>query len=113
MANGRGNGHDPSRLDRLEGLVEVLVNQHIEFNDEHRRLLTAQVVLTERVDKLAVQVAELRQSMVELRFSQQRTDEQLSKTAEQLRQTAEQSKLTDERLNTLLDAVGIIRQRLP
>lgn len=49
MAN---NGHDPDRLDRLEGLVEVLVNRHLEFEEEHKRLLTAQVVLTDRMDRL-------------------------------------------------------------
>ncbi len=50
MAN---NGHDPTRLDRLEGLVEVLVNRHLEFEEEHKRLLIAQVVLTDRIDRLA------------------------------------------------------------
>jgi hypothetical protein len=46
------NGHDPDRLDRLEGLVEVLVNRHLEFEEEHKRLLIAQVVLTDRMDRL-------------------------------------------------------------
>jgi hypothetical protein len=50
MAN---NGHDPGRLDRLEGLVEVLFNRHLEFEEEHKRLLIAQVVLTGRIDRLA------------------------------------------------------------
>ncbi len=49
MAN---NGHDPSRLDRLEGLVEVLLNRHLEFEEEHKRLLIAQVVLTDRMDRM-------------------------------------------------------------
>jgi hypothetical protein len=47
------NGHDPSRLDRLEALIEVLVNRHLEFEQEHKQLLTAQVVLTDRVDRIA------------------------------------------------------------
>jgi predicted transcriptional regulator len=46
------NGHVPDRLDRLEGLVEVLFNRHLEFEEEHKRLLTAQVVLTDRMDRL-------------------------------------------------------------
>jgi hypothetical protein len=54
MANdGQTNGHGESRLDRLEGLVEVLVNEHIYFADEHKKLLTAQVVLTDRMTELA------------------------------------------------------------
>ena len=47
------NGHDPDRLDRLEGLVEVLVNRHLEFEEEHKSLLIAQVVLTDRMDRMA------------------------------------------------------------
>ncbi len=46
------DGHDPTRLDRLEALLEVLVNRHLEFEQEHKQLLTAQVVLTDRVDKI-------------------------------------------------------------
>jgi hypothetical protein len=53
------NGSGKSRLDRLEGLMELLVDEHVKFNDEHKRLLTAQVVLTDRVDKLAVTMQEL------------------------------------------------------
>ena len=41
-----------SRLDRLEGLVEVLIDDHIKFSDEHKKLLIAQVVLTDRLDRL-------------------------------------------------------------
>lgn len=41
------------RLRRLEDFVEVLANEHIQFAEEHRRLLTAQVVLTDRIDRLA------------------------------------------------------------
>ncbi len=59
------NGHDPSRLDRLEALVEVLVNRHIEFEQEHRQLLTAQVVLTDRLDRLTSRVDRIAQSQLE------------------------------------------------
>lgn len=56
MAN---NGHDPDRLDRLEGLVEVLFNRHLEFEEEHKRLLTAQVVLNDQLQRLTDRVDRL------------------------------------------------------
>jgi FtsZ-binding cell division protein ZapB len=59
------------RLRRLEDFVEVLANEHIQFAEEHRRLLTAQVVLTDRVDKLAQRI----ESLAEV---QAHTDERLS-----------------------------------
>jgi hypothetical protein len=49
----------PSRLDRIESLVERLVADHLTFRDEHRALLTAQVLLTDRMDKLTVTMQEL------------------------------------------------------
>jgi hypothetical protein len=36
-----------SRLDRMEGLMPLLIDDHLKFSDEHNRLLKAQVVLTE------------------------------------------------------------------
>jgi len=53
------NGHAKSRLDRLEGLMELLIDDRLKFSDEHKLLLKAQVVLTDRVDKLALTVREL------------------------------------------------------
>ena len=50
------NGNTERRLTRLEEFVEVLANEHVAFAEEHRRLLTAQVVLTDRMDKLAVRM---------------------------------------------------------
>ena len=47
------NGRTERRLTRLEEFVEVLANEHIQFAEEHRRLLTAQVILTDRMDRLA------------------------------------------------------------
>jgi hypothetical protein len=47
------NGHATSRLDRMEGLMQLLIDDHLKFSDEHNRLLTAQVVLADRMEKLA------------------------------------------------------------
>ena len=82
---GEGNGQGQSRLDRLEGLMQLLIDDHLKFDDEHKRLLTAQVVLTDRVDKLAAAVQEL----------------------------AGAQKHTDERLNVLITIVDGIVRRMP
>jgi hypothetical protein len=84
MENVEQNGHGNPRMDRLEKLMDLLITDHLTFSDEHRKLLTAQVVLTDRVDKLAVSVQELRDAQ----------------------------KHTDERLNALITVVdGLVRNR--
>jgi len=44
------NGHSPSRLDRMEGLMQLLIDDHLKFRDDLRQLLTAQVVQGDRID---------------------------------------------------------------
>jgi hypothetical protein len=44
------NGSD--RLDRIERVIELLVEDHIQFRDEHKSLLKAQVLLTDTVGNL-------------------------------------------------------------
>jgi hypothetical protein len=89
MAGEQSNGHDSSRLDRIEGMMEVLVSAHLDFAREHKQLLTAQVVLTDRLDRTAIQIAEVT-------AAQKRTDEAF--------------RHTDERLNALITIVdGIVR----
>ena len=76
----------PSRLDRLEGLMGLLIDDHLKFQQEHKQLLTAQVVLTDRLDRLAQTVDKL----------------------------SEGQKHTDERLNALNAVVDdIVRKRPP
>jgi len=79
------NGHDPGRLDRLEGLAESLLNRHIEFEEEHKRLLKAHAALTDRIDRLAQRMDEMR----------------------------EFQKHSDERLDALIAAVDEIRRNRP
>ena len=71
-----GNGEGPTgseRLDRIERALELLVDDHVQFREEHKHLLAAQVLLTgslerltdrvdklgERLDKLSVHVDKL------------------------------------------------------
>jgi len=69
------NGSGESRLDRLEGLMALLIDDHVQFREEHKLLLSAQVVLTERVDKLAIT---LNTAIKELSTVQRQTDERLN-----------------------------------
>jgi len=69
------NGSGESRLDRLEGLMALLIDDHVQFREEHKQLLTAQILLTDRVDKLAVT---LDTAIKELSASQRHTDERLN-----------------------------------
>ena len=86
MADDSSNGHGESRLDRMEKLMELLIQDHLAFRDDLRQLLTAQVVLTDRVDKLAVRIDDL----------------------------VDNSKHTDERMNALIAVVdGMVRRGGP
>jgi len=48
--------NESNRLDRIERALELLVDDHVQFREEHKQLLTAQVVLTDRVDRLTDRV---------------------------------------------------------
>ena len=86
MADDGQNGQRSPRLDQLEKLMDLLITDHLAFTDEHKRLLTSQVILTDRLDKLAVNVSEL----------------------------TEAQKHTDERLNALIAIVHqLVRDRRP
>ena len=85
------NGHESNgqkRLNRIERALELMLDDHILFREEHKHLLTAQLLLTgsleklsddlrrltqrvdgltERVDKLAVSVTEMRQGIDQMR----------------------------------------------
>ncbi len=80
------NSNGQSRLDRLEGLKSLLMDGHAKFQEEYKLLLTAQVVLTDRIDRLAQMIQEL----------------------------SEGQKHTDERLNALIAVVDdLVRKRPP
>jgi len=55
--------------------MALLIDDHVQFREEHKLLLSAQVVLTERVDKLAIT---LDTAIKELSTVQRQTDERLN-----------------------------------
>jgi hypothetical protein len=87
------NENGANRLDRIERALELLIDDHVQFREEHKSLLTSQVLLTDVVRELAE--------------AQKRTEEHLKRTDEQLAETG-------QRLNTLIEIVdGIVRKRPP
>jgi hypothetical protein len=41
-----------NRLDRIERALELLIDDHVQFREEHKQLLAGQVLLTDRMDRL-------------------------------------------------------------
>jgi hypothetical protein len=79
--NGNGNEEKPShetRLSNIEAIQSLMLRDHEEFRQEHKRLLVAQVLLAdaqrENEKKLAELVAVQAKSMDELRESGKRVD---------------------------------------
>lgn len=82
MANENGTG----RLDRIEKALELLIADHVQFREEHQQLLTAQVVLTDRLDRF------------------------IKETGEQFREAAEARKVTDQKFAELAEKVASLAE---
>jgi methyl-accepting chemotaxis protein len=119
------NGHGLSRLDRMEGLMQLLIDDHLNFREEHKSLLTAQVLLTENVEKLAATTSDLVATTSDLVATTsdlvgttskltQRMDElaeTMKEVAESHKELAEAQKHTDQRMDALIAVVdGMIRK---
>ena len=78
-----------SRLDRIERALELLIDDHVQFREEHKMLLTAQVLLTE---------------------AQKRTEEAQKRTDEKLAALAVTADEVTANLNALIQVVdGLVR----
>jgi chromosome segregation ATPase len=66
-----------ARLDRIERALELLIDDHVQFREEHKQLITAQVVLTDRLDKLTGRLDQLAQAQIH-------TDEKIAELADKL-----------------------------
>lgn len=58
--------------------MQLLIEDHLKFRDDLRQLLTAQVLLTDRLDQLTVRVDKVAVTVQELAESQQHTDDRLN-----------------------------------
>jgi peptidoglycan hydrolase CwlO-like protein len=112
------NGHGVSRLDRMEGLMELLIEDHLKFRDEHKSLLTSQVLLTDRVEKLASTVADLSSTVADLASTTAdlvsttgKLSQRMDDLAETMKEVAEAQKHADQRMDALIAVVdGMIRR---
>jgi len=75
-----GNGHGDSsneRLDRIEKALNLMLDDQILLREEHKILLTAQVVLTGNMNELAQSHRKLAESQKNLTEAQKHTDDEL------------------------------------
>lgn len=99
-----GNGSDEkpnfeSRIGDIEAIERLMLNDHQEFRQEHKRLLTAQVLLADARRESEKKIAELA-------AAQARSE----KSSEELR---EAGKRVDGRMETLGIAIGDLIRRMP
>jgi hypothetical protein len=91
------NGNQKGRLDRMEELLHVLINEHIDFRQEHRELLKAQVVLYDSVQKLT--------------DAHRKTEEKLAQLATRHDELAAAQRNADDRMAALIVTVDDIIRR--
>ena len=76
------NDGKTGRLDRVEEILKVLANKRIQFQEEHRQRLEAQVLLHDALQKLAEALTEtdrkLTARLTELAAAQAHTDEKMA-----------------------------------
>jgi ABC-type transporter Mla subunit MlaD len=119
------NQDGPSRLDRMERLMDRLIQDHANFQEDHRQLLTAQVLMTDSMKNLILSVEKLAghvewqdgridkltetlEKVVEIQSESQK------QIAASRKESAESRKEFDERLNALINIVdNLIRKRPP
>jgi len=127
------NGQGKSRLDRIEEMIErqERANEaaHVRFQEDDKRLLTAQILMNgamqktnEAVDKLMVTVERTNESLERTNESLRKTNESLEKTNEAAKESAREfwksietlelkMEETTEKLDALIATVdGIIRR---
>ena len=65
------------RLDRIEGIIEAIATSQADMVQSQRQLLTAQVLLTDTVQKLGKRVDDIGSAMTGLAEAQKHTDERM------------------------------------
>ena len=124
MPDNPSNGHDPSRMDRMERMMDFIIADHARFEEEHRKLLDRQNGLSESQDRLVESQEKLQHGMQQLLTSQVILTDMVGKTAKTLDVFIEQTNLrfqdraesqtrSDGKLNTLIEIVDAWIRRQP
>ena len=99
--------NDPTRLDRIERVIEVLANTQVDMQQDLKILLRGQVVIGDALEKLTTRVDRLAESHQHLVESHQHLVESHQRLME-----AQQH--TDQRMDALILTVDeIVRGRKP
>jgi hypothetical protein len=95
------NGGNP-RLDRIEGILETIVNVQSDMQQEHKMLLRAQVVQGDELRQLSKRTDERFQAMA---TAQERMDERFTAAQERLAAAQERLTAAQERMDDALTAL--------
>ena len=90
------NGNRDTRLDRIEKALELFIQDHEQFRDDHKKLMIAQVLQKEAIDNL-------------LKVTQEHT-KQIEREAMERR---EKDAALDSRVDKLVSSIGTLINRLP
>ena len=74
MAQDTNGSSDPTRLDRIERIVEVLANIQADMQQDLKIVLRSQVVMGDHLEKLTVEV---RTGLAQLAEAQKHTDQRM------------------------------------
>jgi hypothetical protein len=107
------NGDKKGRLERVEELLAVLANDHLQFRDEHRQLLKAQVLLYDSVQKIDDSVQNLYGVVEQIGEAQKTTELRLAELATAQAQLAASQQHTDEQMSALIRIVDDLIRRPP
>lgn len=92
-------GNYSARLDRIEGIIEAMATRQADIENDFSRLLTAQVVLTDRVNRIAQNLEQLGIRVEQLTAAQLRNEERFTAMG--------------ARIDNLVSAIGELTRRIP
>jgi hypothetical protein len=90
------NGNRDTRMDRIERALELLIADHEQFRQDHKQLLTAQIIQKDEIDQL-------------LKITQEHTRQIEAERFVRREETAALNK----RVNDMVTAIGNLISRIP